>query len=60
MITKQDMERVAGDVVPPPSDLENRLLILERRNRELRGELAALNHGIEGIIDKCRVVLQTG
>jgi len=41
-------------------ELANRVLILERQNRELKGELAALNHGIEGIIDKCTVVLQAG
>ena len=41
-------------------DLSNKISLLERKNRELRGEVLALRHGIEGVIGKCQVVLHTG
>lgn len=42
------------------SDNYRRLRTLERENRELRGEVLALRHGIQKVTDECQRMLQGG
>ena len=44
----------------PQAPHVRRLSVLERENRELRGEVMALRHVIQKMVDECMSILQTG
>jgi hypothetical protein len=60
MITEQDIDRIIEMDNNLQQAMEHKVSRLERENRNLRGEVLSLRHGIEGIIETCRDILQLG